>query len=54
LKPLNALLSRGLKNFYSYDLSAATDRLPITLQERKSRLLYCTYIPTSVLLLSNL
>jgi hypothetical protein len=34
LKPLNALLSRGLKNFYSYDLSAATDRLPITLQEQ--------------------
>lgn len=32
LKPLKALTSRGLQKFYSFDLSAATDRLPIDLQ----------------------
>lgn len=34
LKPLQALIAKGHKQFYSYDLSAATDRLPITLQEQ--------------------
>jgi len=32
LKPLRSLTARGLKEFYSFDLSAATDRLPIDLQ----------------------
>lgn len=32
LGPLKALTSRGLKELYSFDLSAATDRLPIDLQ----------------------
>lgn len=33
LKPVEKLLSRGLKELYSFDLSAATDRLPIELQK---------------------
>lgn len=32
LKPLNALYEKGCTTFYSYDLTAATDRLPIDLQ----------------------
>lgn len=32
LAPLKSLTSRGLKEFYSYDLSAATDRLPVDCQ----------------------
>lgn len=31
-KPVKALLDKGLKEFFSFDLSAATDRLPIDLQ----------------------
>jgi len=34
LKPVHELMSRGFKEFYSFDLSAATDRLPIDLQVR--------------------
>jgi hypothetical protein len=33
-KPVKALIDKGIKTFYSYDLSAATDRLPIDLQVR--------------------
>jgi len=32
LKPVKRLIDKGLKELYSYDLSAATDRLPIDLQ----------------------
>jgi len=32
LKPLLALKSKRCQSLYSYDLSAATDRLPIDLQ----------------------
>lgn len=32
LKPLKALMAKGYKNLYSFDLSAATDRLPRDLQ----------------------
>lgn len=32
MKPLKALMAKGFKNLYSFDLSAATDRLPIDLQ----------------------
>jgi len=31
-KPVKALLDKGLSEFFSFDLSAATDRLPIDLQ----------------------
>jgi hypothetical protein len=31
--PLELLISKGCKDVYSYDLSAATDRLPLALQE---------------------
>lgn len=31
-KPVKALIERGLMNLYSFDLSAATDRLPIAIQ----------------------
>jgi hypothetical protein len=34
LKPLKALMDKGCQILYSYDLSAATDRLPIDLQEQ--------------------
>jgi len=34
LRPIHRLLRRGAKEFYSLDLSAATDRLPIIIQER--------------------
>lgn len=33
LKPVHRLLRHGAKEFYSLDLSAATDRLPIVIQE---------------------
>jgi len=32
LKPVQKLMEKGHKEFYSFDLSAATDRLPIDLQ----------------------
>jgi hypothetical protein len=32
LRPAKALVARGLKEFYSFDLSAATDRFPVALQ----------------------
>jgi hypothetical protein len=32
LKPLQVLIDKGHKDFWSYDLSAATDRLPIAFQ----------------------
>lgn len=32
LAPIRRLMDKGCKNLYSYDLSAATDRLPIDLQ----------------------
>jgi hypothetical protein len=32
LQPIKRLMDKGLKELYSYDLSAATDRLPIDLQ----------------------
>lgn len=32
LKPVKALFERGCTKLYSFDLSAATDRLPIDLQ----------------------
>lgn len=32
LAPVNKLLSTGVKTIYSFDLTAATDRLPIKLQ----------------------
>jgi len=38
--PLRRLMSKGLKNLYSFDLSAATDRLPIDLQVQVLTLLY--------------
>jgi hypothetical protein len=31
-KPIKVLLEEGYKEFFSFDLSAATDRLPIDLQ----------------------
>lgn len=35
LKPVRAMLDKGYKGkFYSFDLSAATDRLPVALQEQ--------------------
>jgi hypothetical protein len=39
-KPVKALLAKGLTNLYSFDLSAATDRLPIDLQVRIISLLF--------------
>jgi len=33
-KPVKALIERGIQTLYSFDLSAATDRLPIDLQVR--------------------
>jgi hypothetical protein len=33
LRPLDRLLKKDSKSFFSYDLSAATDRLPIAIQE---------------------
>lgn len=33
IKPAEALLQRGLRSFWSYDLSAATDRFPVSLQQ---------------------
>jgi hypothetical protein len=33
-KPVKALIDKGISTFYSFDLSAATDRLPIELQVR--------------------
>lgn len=39
LKPLQALISKGAKKFYSFDLSAATDRLPVNLQKEVLSLL---------------
>lgn len=32
LKPVKSLISQGHKEFYSFDLSSATDRLPVDLQ----------------------
>jgi hypothetical protein len=32
IKPVKVLLDRGHQEFYSFDLSAATDRLPVDLQ----------------------
>lgn len=32
LRPAKALVARGLREFYSFDLSAATDRFPVALQ----------------------
>lgn len=42
VKPINTLINKGLKKttFYSLDLSAATDRLPISLQEPIVALVY--------------
>jgi hypothetical protein len=34
LKPIHRLLQSGKTRFWSYDLSAATDRLPVLLQSR--------------------
>jgi hypothetical protein len=34
LKPIKRLLDLGHTRFWSYDLSAATDRLPVLLQSR--------------------
>lgn len=34
LAPIHRLIDRGETRFYCYDLSAATDRLPISLQSR--------------------
>jgi hypothetical protein len=31
-KPIKALIEQGFKDYYSFDLSAATDRLPIDFQ----------------------
>jgi hypothetical protein len=40
LQPIRLLQDKGLKDMYSYDLSAATDRLPIDLQVKVLSLLY--------------
>jgi hypothetical protein len=32
IKPVQKLLDKGLKQLYSFDLSSATDRLPIDIQ----------------------
>lgn len=40
LAPVRKLMDKGLKEMYSYDLSAATDRLPIDLQVDILSLLY--------------
>lgn len=32
IKPLKRLLDQGFKKLYSFDLSAATDRLPVDIQ----------------------
>jgi hypothetical protein len=32
LRPIRSLMDRGLTRFWCYDLSAATDRLPVALQ----------------------
>jgi len=34
MSPIHKLMEKGFKEFYSFDLSAATDRLPIDLQVR--------------------
>lgn len=34
LAPVRRLVDKGHKAYYSYDLSAATDRLPVSLQEQ--------------------
>lgn len=39
-KPIKTLLSRGVKDIYSFDLSAATDRLPIQLQAQILTILF--------------
>lgn len=40
LKPIKVLFEKGHTHFFSYDLSAATDRLPITLQVQVLSYLY--------------
>lgn len=40
LKPIKILMDKGLMEWYSFDLSAATDRLPIDLQVHLLSLLY--------------
>lgn len=40
MKPLQRLMDKGHKEFYSFDLSAATDRLPIDLQVDVLSVLY--------------
>jgi hypothetical protein len=40
LLPVRKLMDKGLKEMYSFDLSAATDRLPIDLQVDLLSLLY--------------
>lgn len=40
IKPVRALFAKGLKDMYSFDLSAATDRLPIDIQVSLLSLLY--------------
>nr|UPW42110.1 MAG: putative RNA dependent RNA polymerase [Hainan mangrove mitovirus 6] len=39
-KPLYSLMRKGLKDLYSFDLTAATDRLPIVLQQQVISALY--------------
>lgn len=34
LAPINRLLELGFSKFWSFDLSAATDRLPVSIQAR--------------------
>lgn len=34
MKPVHRLLELGHTRFWCYDLSAATDRLPVSIQER--------------------
>lgn len=39
-KPVKVLIDKGIKELFSFDLSAATDRLPIDLQSRIISLLF--------------
>jgi len=43
LKPLRLLQDKGCKSLYSFDLSAATDRLPLKFQVQVMSLLRGTH-----------
>jgi hypothetical protein len=54
LLPLDRLMKKGHKDIYSFDLSAATDRFPITLQAQLLTKLYNSEVANAwVSLLKN-